>query len=236
MMDIRYANERGHANLGWLNTHHTFSFASYYDPRNMGFESLRVINDDRIIAGAGFGTHPHDNMEIVTYVLEGELAHKDSMGNGSTIKPGDVQRMSAGTGITHSEYNNSQSEGLHLLQIWFLPEKRNIKPSYEQKTFSKEDKLGKLKLVVSKNGLDGSVSINQDVNMYAGILENASQSFSHTLKKGRKAWVHVARGKVSLNDENLSAGDGVAVDGGTTLNFTEGKQAEVIIFDMAPLK
>lgn len=236
MLNIRYANERGPSNLGWLKSMHTFSFAGYYDPRHMGFESLRVINDDKVIPGAGFGTHPHNNMEIISYVLDGALEHKDSMGNGSVIKSGDVQRMSAGTGVTHSEYNHSKSEGVHFLQIWFLPKKRNVKPSYEQKMFEREDKLGKLKLVVSPTGRDGSVSINQDVDMYAGILENKKQSFTHKVKKNRKAWVHIAQGTLEVNGEKVSVGDGIAVNGGETLEFDNAKKAEVIIFDMALMK
>lgn len=236
MLNIRYAEERGPSNIGWLKSKHTFSFANYFDPKFMGFESLRVINEDKVIPGAGFGTHPHNNMEIISYVLDGALEHKDSMGNGSIIRKGDVQRMSAGTGITHSEYNHSKSDGVHFLQIWFLPKKKNIQPSYEQKSFSDDDKRGKLKLVLSENGREGSVSINQDVDMYAGILDDASQSFTHKIKKDRKAWVQVARGSLTLNGEDIRAGDGVAIDSDTELKFENGNNAEVIVFDMAPLR
>src|SRR5262245_5659987 len=194
VITLRKSNNRGHANHGWLDSHHTFSFADYYDPRHMGFRALRVINEDRVAPGAGFPTHPHRDMEIISYVLEGGLEHKDSMGTGSVIRPGDVQRMSAGTGVTHSEYNASKSELVHFLQIWLLPEQRNIKPSYEQKTFSADDKRKKLRLVGSRDGRDGSVTIHQDVDLYATRLE-AGEALRHDLKPGRHAWVHVARGQ-----------------------------------------
>lgn len=235
MLNIHHAEDRGSSDIGWLKSKHTFSFAEYHDPRYMGFESLRVINEDKVIAGAGFGKHPHDNMEIISYVLEGALEHKDSLGTGSVIQPGDVQRMSAGTGVTHSEYNPSQSEDVHFLQIWFLSKKRNMQPSYEQKSFSREDKLGKLKLIVSPDGTEGSVSINQDVYIYAGILEEDSQNFTYKVKKGYKAWVHIARGALTLNDQHVKAGDGIAIEGSESLTFEKGYHAEVIIFEMAPL-
>jgi redox-sensitive bicupin YhaK (pirin superfamily) len=197
----------------------------------MGFESLRVINDDRVAPGGGFDTHPHADMEIISYVLEGALEHKDSMGNGSVIKPGDVQRMSAGTGVEHSEFNHSKEEGVHFLQIWFLPSARGLEPGYEQKSFSAADKKGQLKLVASNDGRNGSVSLNQDVDMYAAILDDGD-SVSHTLNAGRKAWVQVAQGSVSFNGEELRPGDGASVEGGE-IELSNGSGAEVIVFDMA---
>lgn len=235
-MIIRRAHERGSSDIGWLQSQHTFSFASYHDPNHMGHESLRVINEDIVAPGAGFQTHPHEDMEIISYVLEGALEHKDSMGNGSVIRVGDVQRMSAGTGVTHSEFNHSKEDPVHFLQIWFLPSKKGLEPSYEQKSFSGEDKQGQLKLVASHAGRDGSVSLNQDMDMYVGILEKTEDSFSHTLSPERRGWVHVARGEVRLNGTTLQAGDGVALLGGEDLNFEKGNQAEVILFDMAPLE
>ncbi len=234
MLTIRKASERGPSNFGWLDSKHTFSFGRYYDPRYMGFESLRVINDDRVAPGMGFGTHPHDNMEIVSYVLDGALEHKDSLGTGSVIRPGDVQRMSAGTGVTHSEFNHSKTDGVHFLQIWFLPEKRDIAPSYEQKHFTEDDKRGVLRLVGSRDGRNGSVTIHQDVDMYAALL-NRDPPVTHALAADRKAWIHVARGRVLLNGQTLEAGDGAAVEG-ETITLSEGRDAEVIVFDLAPLK
>lgn len=231
---IRKAEDRGPSDLGWLKSKHTFSFGGYQDFNHMGFETLRVINDDRVVGGAGFGTHPHDNMEIVSYVLDGALEHKDSMGTGSVIRPGDVQRMSAGNGVTHSEYNHSKTDEVHFLQIWFFPDEKNITPSYEQKNFSEADKRGKLKLVLSNDGRDNSVSMKQDVDMYAGLL-NGSESFSHEIKEGRKAWVHIARGSVEMNGHKLKDGDGAAVNDNGKLSFAKGNNAEVIIFDMKPI-
>lgn len=199
----------------------------------MGFESLRVINDDHVVPGAGFGTHPHDNMEIISYVLEGALEHKDSMGNGSVIKQGEVQIMSAGTGITHSEYNHSNAEELNFLQIWFMPKKQNVTPIYGQKHFSDAEKRGTFCLLVSPEGREGSLAINQDMDMSAGLL-NGDEVASYTLSKNRKAWVHVARGGVTLNGHALEAGDGAAINDADELRFTDGRNAEVIIFDMAP--
>ncbi len=231
MLTIRKANERGHADHGWLNSHHTFSFADYYDPAHMGFGQLRVINDDHIAPGRGFGTHPHRDMEIVTYVLDGTLAHKDSMGNGSEMRPGDVQRMSAGTGVTHSEFNPSPDAPVHLLQIWILPNARGHEPGYEQKHFSAAEKRGKLRLVASGEGREESVSLNQDVDLYAGLL-SGDEAVRFEVRSGRDVWVHVARGTLSLNDQALAAGDGVAITDASDLSFTHGDDAEILIFDM----
>jgi quercetin 2,3-dioxygenase len=232
MMTIRKASERGHADHGWLDSHHTFSFASYYDEEHMGFRGLRVINDDRVAPGQGFGSHPHRDMEIISYVLEGALAHKDSMGTGAVIRPGDVQRMSAGTGVLHSEYNASQDEAVHFLQIWLIPAKQSVKPSYEQKTFTDAEKRGALKLVASPDGKDGSVTINSDARVYAGIF-GGGQKAELGLGQGRGAWVHVARGKVRVNGRELGEGDGVAVEGEGVVRFEGVDEGEVIAFDLA---
>ena len=231
MLNIRKAGDRGHANLGWLDSYHTFSFADYYDPKHMGFADLRVINDDIISPGRGFGTHPHRDMEIITYVLDGALEHRDSMGNGSVMKPGDVQRMSAGTGVTHSEFNHSQSEPVHLLQIWILPDRRGHSPGYEQKHFADDEKRGTLRLVASPQGEQGSVSLNQDARVYASLLDG-DESVTHELNDGRVAWVHVARGSVTLNGQRLEAGDGASANAAGALEFSAGDQAEILIFDM----
>ncbi len=231
MFALRRAQERGHANHGWLNSYHTFSFADYYDPRHMGFASLRVINDDTVSPGGGFGTHGHSDMEIISYVLHGALEHKDSMGNGSVIRPGDVQRMSAGTGVTHSEYNASDSEPVHFLQIWVLPEQDGLQPGYEQKTFSAEEKRGRLRLVGSRDGRDGSVTIHQNVDLYATLLREGD-SVSHELADRRKGWVQVAQGSAVLNDEQLHPGDGVAIEGPATIRLSGAPQAELLLFDM----
>ena len=231
-MLIRHAAERGHANHGWLDSHHTFSFADYHDPRYMGFGPLRVINEDRVQPGKGFGTHGHRDMEIISYVLEGELAHQDSMGNGSVIRPGDVQRMSAGTGVQHSEFNHSKSELVHFLQIWVFPEKQGIAPGYEQKMFSTEDKRGRLRLIASRDARDGSVKIHQDASIYATVL-GPGQSVTHATTHERKLWVQIARGAVRVNGEALAAGDGAAIayDDKVTLDSTA--ESEVLLFDMA---
>jgi len=234
MITIRKAEDRGSADLGWLNSKHSFSFGNYQDPAHMGFESLRVINDDHVAAGGGFDTHPHENMEIISYVLEGSLEHKDSMGNGSIIKTGDIQRMSAGTGVTHSEFNHSKEEGVHFLQIWFLPNANGLEPGYEQKNFSTDEKKGRLKLVASNEGRDGSVSLNQDVDMYITILDEGD-SVTHSLNDNRKAWLQVARGSISLNGQELRQGDGAAIDG-ENIELSDCSGAEVIIFDMAIYK
>jgi quercetin 2,3-dioxygenase len=233
MMTIRPAAERGHADHGWLHSHHTFSFADYHDPKHMGFRSLRVINDDRVDPGQGFGRHPHRDMEIISYVLEGGLEHRDSLGTGSVIKPGDVQRMSAGTGVTHSEYNASKSELVHFLQIWLLPTKQGMPPGYEQKTFTREDKQGRLRLVASPEGRDGSVVVNAGAALYAGIFDEG-QSAELQLAPGRHAWVQVARGTVRVNGRDLQEGDGAALSEETRLRV-EGRPegGEVLVFDLA---
>jgi len=232
MITLRRARDRGHADHGWLDTWHTFSFADYYDTEQMGFQALRVINDDVVAPGRGFGTHPHRDMEIVTYVLDGALAHKDSLGNSSTIVPGEVQRMSAGTGVLHSEFNHSKTDPVHLLQIWILPDRTGLTPSYEQTFFPEEDKCGRLRLVASPDGADGSVTIHQDARLYATLLA-PGEEVSHALAPGRHAWVHVARGKASLNGQPLEAGDGAAVSGEEQVTLRGDGHAEVLLFDLA---
>ncbi|MBK6695709.1 MAG: pirin family protein [Myxococcales bacterium] len=231
MIAIRKATDRGHANHGWLDSHHTFSFADYYDPAHMGFRSLRVINDDRVQPGMGFGTHPHKDMEIISYVLEGALQHRDSMGTGSIIRPGDVQRMSAGSGVTHSEFNASKSDLVHFLQIWIMPAERGIKPSYEQKTFTADDKRGRLRLVASPDGADGSVTVHQDVRLYATVL-GSGESIAHALASGRHAYVHVAAGEVELNGQPLGEGDGARVSEEAALLLKGVRHADVLVFDL----
>jgi len=230
MITIRRAKDRGHFDHGWLNTFHTFSFADYHDPAHMGFRSLRVLNDDRVAPGQGFGEHRHRDMEIVSYVLEGALAHKDSMGNSGVIRPGDVQKMSAGTGVQHSEFNGSRSEPVHFLQIWIVPEVRGIAPAYEQKTFPPETRRGKLRLIGSRDGRDGSVTIRQDVDAYASVLEDG-QDVRHALAPGRSAWLHVAEGELELNGNRLEEGDGAAVENERELAIA-GKGAEFLLFDL----
>ena len=230
MITIRRAGDRGHFDHGWLNTFHTFSFADYHDPAHMGFRSLRVLNDDRVAPGQGFGEHRHRDMEIVSYVLEGALAHKDSMGNSGVIRPGDVQKMSAGTGVQHSEFNGSRTEPVHFLQIWIVPEVRGIAPGYEQKTFPPETRRGKLCLIGSRDGRDGSVTIRQDVDAYASVLEDG-QNARHVLAPGRHAWLHVAEGELELNGNRLEEGDGAAVDDQRELAIA-GKGAEFLLFDL----
>src|SRR4051794_37195036 len=235
MLNHRKAEERGRANLGWLDSHHTFSFGHYFDPKHMGVGPLRVINDDRVAAGAGFPTHPHSDMEIISYVLEGGLAHKDSMGTGSVIRPGDVQRMSAGSGVTHSEYNASQTDPVHFLQIWLVPSQRGIAPGYEQKTFSKEEKDGQLRRVASPTGSDGSVTIHTDATLYAGLFR-AEQSASLSLAPGRHAWVHVARGSAKVNGQLLNAGDGAALSDEPVVaieGVSPDEPGEVLVFDLS---
>ena len=231
MLNIRRAEQRGHAEHGWLDSRHTFSFADYHDPKFMGFGPMRVINEDRVQPGQGFGTHSHRDMEIISYVLEGELAHKDSMGNGSVIRPGDVQRMSAGTGVTHSEFNHSKSDLVHFLQIWILPERERARPSYEEKHFSDADKRGRLKLLCSRDGRDGSVVIHQDVTLHSALLESG-ESVEHAIANGRRAWVQVARGQVRVNGETLSAGDGGALTAEPSVGITGIDSAEVLLFDL----
>jgi quercetin 2,3-dioxygenase len=233
MLTIRKSEDRGHANHGWLDSYHTFSFASYYDPSHMGFRDLRVINEDCVIGGKGFGTHPHKDMEIITYVLDGALAHKDSMGNGSTILPGDVQRLTAGTGITHSEFNHSPTDRVHLLQIWILPNRTEIQPSYEQKMFAPAEKHNQLRLIVSPNGENGSVSAQQDVQIYATILTQGAKAI-HTVKPDRHAWIQVARGAIAIDGQILSAGDGASVSQtGELALIGQADGAEVLVFDLA---
>lgn len=231
-MKIRRHNERGHAPHGWLDSHHTFSFADYYDPKAMGFRALRVINEDRVIAGEGFPTHGHRDMEIISYVLEGALEHEDSIGTNGVIEPGDVQRMSAGTGVRHSEYNGSKEEGVHFLQIWIIPDKTGYAPSYEQKNFSDADKRGKLRLVASPNGQSGSVTIHQDARLYAGLFD-AGENATYELKPGRGAWIHVARGELTVNGEKLVAGDAAAIETSGTIAIAGTTGGEVLLFDLA---
>ena len=231
MNQLRKADERGHANHGWLDSYHSFSFADYHDPRHMGFGALRVINEDRVAPGSGFGTHGHRDMEIITYVLEGELGHKDSIGNGSVIRPGDVQRMSAGSGIRHSEYNHAQTEQTHFLQIWIEPNVRGIAPGYEEKRFEVADKRGRLRLVASPDGADGSVLIHQDARLYVGLFDGG-ETATLDLAPGRRAYVHVARGSVSVNGVALAAGDALKVSDEATVVLDVGKEAEVLVFDL----
>lgn len=231
MLTIRSSNERGHAEHGWLDSHHTFSFADYYDPKHMGFRGLRVINEDRVAPGSGFGRHSHRDMEIISYVLEGQLSHADSMGTGSVILPGDVQIMSAGSGVSHSEQNASKSEGVHFLQIWIVPSKTGITPSYEQKTFSREEKQGRLRVVASPDARDGSVTIHGDAIVYAGLFD-ANETSELTLAPGRHAWVHVARGKVRVNGKELAAGDAAGLSDETALRIEGVEAGEVIVFDL----
>ena len=232
MIAIRKASDRGHANHGWLDSHHTFSFAGYHDPAEMGFGSLRVINEDRVAPGMGFGTHPHRDMEIVSYVLDGALEHRDSMGTGSVIRPGDVQRMSAGTGVTHSEFNGSKSDQVHFLQIWIEPKQTGIAPSYQQKNFSTADKKGRLRLVASPDGAEGSVTIHQDAWVYATVLDGAD-AVTRLVDAAHRVYVHVARGEVEVNGKHLVAGDGLKIVAESEITMNRGVGAEVLLFDMA---
>jgi len=234
MITLRPSEERGHLDHGWLDTYHTFSFDQYHDPEHMGFRSLRVINEDRVAGGRGFPPHGHRDMEIVTYILEGALEHQDSMGNGSLIRPGEVQRMSAGTGVTHSERNPSPTERVHLLQIWIQPEARNLEPSYEQKMFAAEGRRGRLQLVASREARDGSVKIHQDAALYAAAL-GPKEAVTHKLAGGRHAWVQVARGAVTLNGVGLKAGDGAAASDESALEIAGAGDgaAEILLFDLA---
>lgn len=231
-MIIRRSAERGFANHGWLRSYHTFSFADYYDPDHMGFRVLRVINEDRVAPGKGFGMHSHRDMEIISYVLAGELEHKDSMGNGTIIRPGDVQRMSAGTGVTHSEFNPSADMPVHFLQIWIVPERTGLPPSYEQKTFGVQEKRGRLCLVGSRGAHDGSVTIHQDVNLFAALLEEG-QRVVHELAPGRHAWIHLARGAIELNGQHLEAGDAAGIALAGPIALAGQTSSEVLLFDMA---
>ncbi len=231
MLTIRQAKERGHFDHGWLNTYHTFSFDQYYDPTYMGFRSLRVINEDFVAAGRGFPTHGHRDMEIITYILEGALKHEDSMGNGSVIRPGDVQRMTAGTGVRHSEQNASDRERVHLLQIWILPNAEGLAPGYEQKAFSEEQRRGQLRLIASADGREDSVQLNQDVSLFASILE-AEQEVERAMDPARYAWIQVARGSISVNGENAEQGDGVIVVGESSIKIKGNEAAEILLFDL----
>ena len=232
MIVLRKSCERGYADHGWLKSYHSFSFADYYDPRHMGVGNLRVINEDRIAPGTGFGTHGHRDMEIISYVLAGELGHKDSLGNGAVIRPGDVQRMSAGSGIQHSEFNHAPGATTHFLQIWVLPDARGITPGYEQKHFADADKRGRLRLVASRDGRDGSVTIHADAAMYAGLFDGA-ESVSMPLAAGRNTYVHVVRGALSANGHALRAGDAAHLHGEASLQLAQAADAEVIVFDLA---
>jgi redox-sensitive bicupin YhaK (pirin superfamily) len=231
MITIRKSNERGHFDHGWLNTYHTFSFDQYYDRRYMGFRTLRVINEDFVAPGRGFPKHGHRDMEIITYILEGALKHEDSMGNGSVIRPGDVQRMSAGTGVRHSEQNASLSERVHLLQIWILPHTVELEPSYEQKAFSEDERRGQLRLIASEDGRDGSVTVHQDVSLFASILD-AGNEVEHKMDEKRYAWIQVARGAITINGEKAQQGDGLVITGESDLQIKAQEPAEILLFDL----
>jgi redox-sensitive bicupin YhaK (pirin superfamily) len=230
-LTLRRAEERGQANFGWLDSKHSFSFGHYYDPDHLGFGPLRVINEDRVAPGGGFPTHPHSDMEIISYVVDGALEHKDSLGTGSIIRPGDLQRMSAGTGVHHSEFNASKTEPTHFLQIWIVPEQDGLEPSYEQKTFGDEEKRGKLRLIGSRDGRDGSITIHRDVDLFAALL-GSGETVSHELAHGRGAWLQVVQGTVTLNGKALQAGDGVSVAAPGPLTISGTSQAETLLFDL----
>src|SRR5687767_1107910 len=232
MISVRRSDERGHFDHGWLNTYYTFSFDQYYDPRYMGYRNLRVINEDFVAAGRGFPKHGHCDMEIITYILEGALKHEDSMGNGSVIRPGDVQRMTAGTGVRHSEQNASEREQVHLLQIWILPHTVGLEPGYEQKAFSEDERRGRLKLIASEDGRDGSVVVHQDVKLFASIIP-AGEQVEHPMDQQRHAWIQIARGAISVNGEKADQGDGVMVAGESRLEIKAEENAEILLFDLA---
>jgi len=232
MLTIRRGNDRGHVNMGWLDSHHSFSFGHYHDPNFMGFGPLRVINEDRVSPGSGFAPHGHANMEIISYVLSGGLAHKDSLGTGATIVPGEVQRMSAGTGIRHSEFNPSEADPVHFLQIWLLPDTQNVAPSYEQKAFD-DERNGRLRLVASKTGRDGSLKIHQDTDLFASVLQDGD-AVEHSFAAGQRGWLQVARGAVTVNGETLEAGDGAAMAELETVTLTANGEAEFLLFDLPP--
>ncbi len=233
MLEIRHAKDRGHLNFGWLDTHHTFSFGQYRDPNQQGFSDLLVINDDVVEAGMGFGTHPHQDMEIFTYILEGALEHKDSMGTGSVIRPGDVQMMSAGTGIRHSEFNHSKVERVHLLQIWIMPNKKAVQPRYQEVHFDNAEKRGKLRLIISPDSAEGSLNVYQDVRVYAGLFDG-NESAELTLAPNRFAYIQVASGSLQVNGVKLTSGDGARVRNESNLSFANGEQAEVLVWDLRP--
>jgi quercetin 2,3-dioxygenase len=228
---VRKSNDRGHVQIDWLNSYHTFSFGSYQDPNWMGFRSLRVINDDIIAPASGFGTHGHRDMEIITYVLSGALEHKDSLGTGAVIYPGEVQRMTAGTGITHSEFNNSPSEAVHLLQIWIIPDTVGLTPSYEQKAFTAVEKQGKLRLVASQDGRDGSVTVHQDLNLYIGLLTGDEQ-VSYHVESDRSVWLHIAQGEIAIDNQIFTAGDAIAYPGGSQFELSSSSNGEILLFDL----
>ncbi|WP_431275579.1 pirin family protein [Variovorax ureilyticus] len=233
MIEVRKASHRGHANHGWLNSRHTFSFGHYRDPQQIGFSDLLVINDDRVAPSQGFGTHGHRDMEIFSYVLEGALAHKDSMGTGSVIRPGDVQMMSAGTGVQHSEFNHSEDEPVHFLQIWIVPSERGAEPRYQQKRFDDAEKRGRLRLIISPDGADGSLAVRQDARVHAGLFDG-SESAKLDVGPDRHVYVHVARGSLEVNGERLSEGDGARIRNAGALRFDKGDRAEVLVFDLRP--
>lgn len=231
MIIHRKANERGHADFGWLDSHHSFSFGQYYDPAHMGFGALRVINDDRVAAGGGFDTHGHKDMEIVSYVLEGALAHRDSLGSGSVIRPGDVQVMSAGTGIRHSEFNASKTDPVHFLQIWVIPEKQGLKPNYAEKHFPEAERLGQLRLIASPDGRDGSLTIRQDASIHAAVL-GAGTDLTHPLAEGRRYWLQIAKGSLDVNGKTVLEGDGLAIVKETSLTLRATSRSEILLFDL----
>lgn len=233
MLDIRAASERGNANFGWLNSYHTFSFGRYFDPEQVGFSDLLVINDDRVAGGQGFDTHSHRDMEIFSYVLEGSLEHKDSLGTGSVVRPGDVQIMSAGTGVSHSEFNGSGEELLHFLQIWIVPDRLGVAPRYQQQHFAPAEKRGRLRLIISPDGADGSLSIYQDVRVYAGLFDGAQQQ-RFELPENRYGYLHVAKGALRVNGERLAAGDGVKMRSVRNIELSNGDKAEILLFDLRP--
>ncbi len=235
MIEQRLADQRGIADHGWLNSHHTFSFGSYWDPKQTGFSDLLVINDDRVAPGRGFGAHPHNNMEIISYVLSGALEHKDSMGTGSVIVPGDVQLMSAGSGVTHSEFNHSKADQVHFLQIWIVPAEHNSTPGYQQISVAESEKRGQLRLIISPAGDEGSLSVRQDIRIYAGLFAQGEQQ-TFTLDADRYAYIHVARGSIEVNGVQFNAGDGARVRNETALHFANGDNAEVLVFDLRPLE
>ncbi len=232
MIQIRKANERGKVNMGWLDSKHTFSFGHYFDPEYMGFGNLRVINEDRVQPGKGFGTHSHEDMEIISYVIDGGLEHKDSMGNGSVIRPGDVQRMTAGTGVQHSEFNHSGEDLVHFLQIWILPEEKGLEPGYEEKHYPNEDKQNRLRLVGSRDARDGSVKIHQDVDLYASVLSEGTE-LTHVFAEGRHGWLQVVRGSLELEGTMLEAGDGAAISAADSVTLKATDDVEILLFDMA---
>ena len=233
MMTLRKSQERGYADHGWLKSYHSFSFAGYYDPRHMGFGNLRVINEDRIAPGTGFGSHGHRDMEIISYVMEGGLSHKDSIGNEQTIVPGEVQRMSAGSGVVHSEHNHAKGDTTHFLQIWLLPARTGIEPGYAQKTFSEAQKRGRLCLVASPDGAEGSVPMNADARLFAGLFDGA-EATEMALPAGRKTYVHLVKGELDVNGQKLTAGDAALIENEARLNLSQGKGAEVLVFDLEP--